>query len=557
MNNLFLAIDASAVDWARAQFALTAIYHWLFVPLTLGLAVIMGIVETCYYRTGKLFWKDAARFWQKLFGVNFAMGVATGIILEFEFGTNWSNYSWIVGDIFGAPLAIEGIVAFFMESTFVAVMYFGWQKVSRGFHLASTWLTGLGATISAWWILVANSWMQYPVGCEFNPDTMRHEMVDFFAVAFSPFAVGKFFHTVISSWIIGAIFVVAVSCWYLMRKREKKLALESIKIASIVGLVAALGAAFTGHISGQQVAKAQPMKLAAMEALYNGGTEQGLTAVAWVNPFAQPNYANEEAPAMKIDMPYALSIMATNKPEGYVPGINDILNGYTSPDGKVEPSIDEKMKRGKKAIAALNTYRQLKAKYKDQTVIPDNDKAELQTASDCLNENMKYFGYGYIRDKNEVVPFIPVNFWAFRTMVGLGCIFILFFAVMALLSYRIPLLSVLTRRLLATFGLLPETHADINDLTGLPKWHYWLAIVLVPLAYIASESGWLVAEFGRQPWTIQDMLPSSVAVSNISAGSVALTFFIFLALFTTMLAVEISILLKQIKKGPEYESESK
>ena len=555
MNNLFLAIDAGAVDWARAQFALTAIYHWLFVPLTLGLAVIMGIVETCYYRTSKLFWKDAARFWQKLFGVNFAMGVATGIILEFEFGTNWSNYSWIVGDIFGAPLAIEGIVAFFMESTFVAVMYFGWQKVSRGFHLASTWLTGLGATISAWWILVANSWMQYPVGCEFNPDTMRHEMVDFFAVAFSPFAVGKFFHTVISSWIIGAIFVVAVSCWYLMKKREKKLALESIKIASIVGLVAALGAAFTGHISGQQVAQAQPMKLAAMEALYNGGTEQGLTAVAWVNPFTQPDYANEKAPAMKIDMPYALSIMATNKPEGYVPGINDILNGYTSPDGKVEPSIDEKIERGKKAIAALNTYRQLKAKYKDQTVIPDNDKAELQTASDCLNENMKYFGYGYIRDKNEVVPFIPVNFWAFRTMVGLGCIFILFFAVMALLSYRIPLLSVLTRRLLATFGLLPETHADINDLTGLPKWHYWLAIVLVPLAYIASESGWLVAEFGRQPWTIQDMLPSSVAVSNISAGSVALTFFIFLALFTTMLAVEISILLKQIKKGPEYESE--
>ena len=184
MNNLFLAIDAGAVDWARAQFALTAIYHWLFVPLTLGLAVIMGIVETRYYRTGEQFWKDAARFWQKLFGVNFAMGVATGIILEFEFGTNWSNYSWIVGDIFGAPLAIEGIVAFFMESTFVAVMYFGWQKVSRGFHLASTWLTGLGATISAWWILVANSWMQCPVGCEFNPDTMRHEMVDFFAVAF-------------------------------------------------------------------------------------------------------------------------------------------------------------------------------------------------------------------------------------------------------------------------------------------------------------------------------------------------------------------------------------
>lgn len=555
MNNLFLAIDAGAVDWARAQFALTAIYHWLFVPLTLGLAVIMGIVETRYYRTGEQFWKDAARFWQKLFGVNFAMGVATGIILEFEFGTNWSNYSWIVGDIFGAPLAIEGIVAFFMESTFVAVMYFGWQKVSRGFHLASTWLTGIGATISAWWILVANSWMQCPVGCEFNPDTMRHEMVDFFAVAFSPFAVGKFFHTVISSWIIGAIFVVAVSCWYLWKKRETRLAVESIKIASIVGLIASLGAAFTGHISGQQVAEAQPMKLAAMEALYNGGTEQGLTAVAWVNPLAQPDYANTEAPALKIDMPYALSIMATNEPDGYVPGINDILNGYTTPDGITEPSMDEKMERGKQAIAALNTYRQLKSKYKGQAAIPENDKADLQAASDCLNANMKYFGYGYIKDKSEVVPFIPVNFWAFRTMVGLGCIFILFFAVMTLLSFRVPWLSVITRRLMASFGVLPETHADASDLTGLPKWHYWLAIALVPLAYIASESGWLVAEFGRQPWTIQDMLPTGVAVSDISSGSVALTFFIFLALFTTMLAVEINILLKQIRKGPEYESE--
>ena len=234
MTNLFLDISAGTIDWSRAQFALTAIYHWLFVPLTLGLALIMGIMETCYYRTKKQFWKDTAKFWQKLFGINFAMGVATGIILEFEFGTNWSNYSWFVGDIFGAPLAIEGIVAFFMESTFVAVMYFGWNKVSKGFHLASTWLTGLGATISAWWILVANAWMQCPVGCEFNADTVRNEIVSFFDVALSPFAVMKFCHTVISAWIIGAIFVVAVSCWYLLKKREKELSLQSIKIASIV-----------------------------------------------------------------------------------------------------------------------------------------------------------------------------------------------------------------------------------------------------------------------------------------------------------------------------------
>ena len=544
-SHLFLDIDAGTINWSRAQFALTAIYHWLFVPLTLGLAVIMGIIETKFYRTRDPFWRDAAKFWQKLFGINFAMGVATGIILEFEFGTNWSNYSWFVGDIFGAPLAIEGILAFFMESTFVAVMYFGWKKVSPGFHLASTWLTGLGATISAWWILVANAWMQYPVGCEFNPDTMRNEMVDFFAVAFSPFAVGKFCHTVTSAWIIGAVFCVGVCSYYLWKKRETKLALESMKIGAGVGLVATLLAAFTGHISGQQVAQVQPMKLAAMEALYNGGTDQGLTAIALVNPFAQPDYANEEAAPLKIDMPYALSIMATNDPHGFVPGVNDLLNGYTTPDGHVEPSADEKIERGKKAIAALAAYRKAKTAGNQQ-------EADAQFA--VLKDNMQYFGYGYIRDKSELVPFIPINFWAFRIMVGAGCLFILFFALILILAYKIPYVSIITRRLLASIGLLPETEADGYDITGLPAWHYWLAIALIPLAYIASESGWLVAEFGRQPWTIQDMLPTWAAVSDLHSSSVMITFILFLVLFTTMLAVEINILLKQIKKGPEYET---
>ena len=517
MQNLLLSIDAGTIDWSRAQFALTAIYHWLFVPLTLGLAVIMGIMETCYYRTRKQFWKDASKFWQKLFGINFAMGVATGLILEFEFGTNWSNYSWIVGDIFGAPLAVEGILAFFMESTFVAVMFFGWKKVSPGFHLASTWLTGLGATISAWWILVANAWMQNPVGCEFNPDTMRNEMVSFWDVALSPFAVDKFFHTVISAWIIGAVFCVAVSCWYLLKKRETKLAVESIKIGVIVGLVASFGAALTGHKSAYSVAQVQPMKLAAMEALYNGGTDQSLTIISAVNPFKQPDYANEEEPALKIAVPNVLSFLATNDFHGYVPGINDLLNGYTKPDGTVEPSADEKIERGKLAIAALQQYREAKKA---------KNESEAQAQLKIFRENQKYFGYGYVKDKNDLVPPIPINFYAFRVMVGLGCLFILFFLVMAFFVYK-------------------------KDITK-PRWLLISAIVMVPLAYIASESGWLVAEFGRQPWTIQDMLPTWAAVSNLNSGSVALTFFIFLALFTTMLAVEISILLKQIKKGPEY-----
>ena len=238
------------VDWSRAQFAMTAIYHWLFVPLTLGLSIICAIMETIYYRTGDPFWKRTAKFWMRLFGINFAIGVATGLILEFEFGTNWSNYSHFVGDIFGAPLAIEGILAFFLESTFVAVMFFGWNKVSKRFHLASTWLTGLGATISAWWILVANAWMQYPVGMAFNPETVRNEMVDFAAVALSPMAIAKFFHTVLSSWILGAVFVVGISCWYLLRNRQKEFALSSIKVAAAVGLFASLGHCMDGGYFG-------------------------------------------------------------------------------------------------------------------------------------------------------------------------------------------------------------------------------------------------------------------------------------------------------------------
>ena len=510
LQNLLLNIDAGTIDWSRAQFALTAIYHWLFVPLTLGLAVIMGIVETKYYRTKDEFWKTAAQFWQRLFGINFAMGVATGIILEFEFGTNWSNYSWFVGDIFGAPLAIEGIVAFFMESTFVAVMFFGWKKVSAGFHLAATLLTGLGATISAWLILVANAWMQYPVGCEFNPDTMRNEMVSFAEVALSPFAVSKFCHTITSAWIIGAIFCVGVSCWYLLKKQHTRLAIESMKIGAAVGLVAALLAGATGHKSGMDVAKVQPMKLAAMEALYDGGTEVGLKLVEG------------------IEVPYGLSIMATNDPKGYVPGINDILNGYTDNEGNVEPSVEEKMERGRIAIEALAAYRKAKKE--------GADEATLATYLSLLNDNMKYFGYGYIKDKNQVVPPVAVNFWAFRVMVGVGCLFILFFAVILAVVYRWPKFL---------FGK--------RDITALPAWHYWLAIMLIPLGYIGSECGWLVAEFGRQPWTIQDMLPTWASVSDIQASNVAITFFLFLVLFTTMLAVEINILLKQIKRGPASE----
>ena len=513
MNHL-LTIDPTLIDWSRAQFALTAIYHWLFVPLTLGLAVVMGIIETIYYRTGKPFWREASRFWQRLFGVNFAMGVATGIILEFEFGTNWSNYSWFVGDIFGAPLAVEGIVAFFMESTFVAVMFFGWDKVSRGFHLASTWLTGLGATMSAWWILVANSWMQYPVGCEFNPDTVRNEMTSFADVALSPFAIDKFFHTVTSSWIVGAVFVCAVSCWYLLRGREKELARQSIRVASIVGIAASLAAMATGDSSAVQVARTQPMKLAAMEALYDGGRGVGLTAVAAVNPFGQPDYAKGGEAPLRIALPKGLSLLATHSLDGYVPGVNDILDGYERPDGGRELSAEEKMERGRNAIRLLGEYRKLKAEGAEQS--------RLDATARLLKKDMPYFGYGYIKDRAELVPYIPVNFYAFRIMVGAGTLLLLFFLVIGHVAWRM-------------------------DITARRRWLYTAALLMLPLAYVASEAGWIVAELGRQPWAIQDMLPTVAAVSDLSAGSVALTFCIFLVLFTVLLIAEIRIMCRVIK----------
>ncbi len=509
-----LTIDPTLIDWSRAQFALTAIYHWLFVPLTLGLALIMGIMETCYYRTGKRFWKDTAVFWQRLFGVNFAMGVATGIILEFEFGTNWSNYSWFVGDIFGAPLAVEGIVAFFMESTFVAVMFFGWQKVSRGFHLAATWLTGLGATISAWWILVANAWMQNPVGCAFNPDTVRNEMTSFAEVALSPFAVDKFCHTVTSAWLVGAVFVCAVSCWYLLRRREQAMARQSIRIASVVGIVAGLLTLFTGDLSAVKVAEKQPMKLAAMEALYDGGEGVGLTAVAAVNPFTQPDYAKGGEAPLRIAIPKGLSLLATHSTDGFVPGVNDILNGYTRPDGKRELSAEEKMARGQRAITTLAQYRQLRS--------ANPSDSRLSRLADQLKADMPYFGYGYIKDRAELVPYIPVNFYAFRVMVGVGTLLMLFFLVIGHLAWRC-------------------------DVTEQRRWLYWAAIAMLPLTYIASEAGWIVAELGRQPWAIQDLMPTVAAISDLQPGSVAFTFFLFLVLFTVLLAAEISIMCRVIK----------
>ena len=492
------------IVWSRIQFAMTAAYHWLFVPLTLGLALVMAIMETIYVVKKDEFWKKTAQFWVKLFAINFAVGIATGIILEFEFGTNWSNYSWFVGDMFGAPLAIEGILAFFMEATFFAVMFFGWDKVSRRFHLASTWLTGIGASISAFWILVANGWMQNPVGTTFNPDTVRSEMASaqaFWEVISNPVAVSKFFHAITSGWVTGGVFVVGVSCWYLLKKRQRKFAKASILVGSLVGIAGSFAVMLSGDSSGVHAAEFQPMKLAAAEGLRDGGRRAAFTIV----------------PGVKI--PGMLSILATHDINGFVPGINDILNGFTDNDGNVIPSVAEKMQRGRTALDALAQYRAMK----------DSDPAAAAEARAVLDENVQYMGYGHLEKPEDVIPPVGVVFWAFRFMIGLGMLMLLELVVVGWLAWKDKL-------------------AD-------KKWLLLAALCCIPLVYICGQAGWVVAEVGRQPWTIQGLLPVNVAISSLSAGAVKTTFFVFLAIFTLFLVIEIRILIGAIKKGPETQNE--
>ena len=493
-------VESALVNWSRLQFAMTAGYHWLFVPLTLGLAVIMAIMETIYVATGDEFWKKTSKFWMKIFGINFAVGIATGIILEFEFGTNFSNYSWFVGDIFGAPLAIEGILAFFMEATFFAVMFFGWEKVSKRTHLVATWMTGIGAAISAIWILVANSWMQHPVGMEFNPDTVRHEMVDFWALVLNPVAISKFFHSVFSGWMTGAIFAIGVSCWYLLKKREERFALASIRVSAIVGIVGTFAVMFSGDSSAVHVAEYQPMKLAAAEGLENGGERAPFSIVPGV------------------EVPGVLSVLATHDLNGYVPGINNLLDGYTTPSGEVMPSAEEKIERGKRAIEAFGEYRALS----------DSDPVAAAEARAVLDDNIDYFGYGYIDSREELVPPVGLVYWAFRVMVGLGGALLLLMGVVLWANYKKRLASM--------------------------TWLQWVALLSIPLVYIAGQAGWIVAEVGRQPWVIEGLLPVKAAVSSVSVAAVQTTFFVFVAIFTLFLAIELRILMKAIKKGPEIDN---
>ncbi len=509
------AIDFALVDWSRAQFALTAIYHWFFVPLTLGLSFLVAIMETIYVRTGNEAWKNITKFWMKLFGINFALGVSTGIILEFEFGTNWSNYSWMVGDIFGAPLAVEGIMAFFIESTFIALMFFGWKKLSKKTHLFSTWMVAIGANLSALWILVANAWMQYPIGMHFNPDTARSEMLNFWDVLLSPVAINKFLHTISSGYIISGLFIVGVSSWFILQKKHILFAKKSIMVGAVFGLLGSLMVIATGDGSAYEVAQKQPAKLAAMEGLYDGKEGAGLIAFAILNH--KKEFGDEQKSYhINIEIPKLLSLLGYRDANAFVPGMNDLIYGNEKHNIM---SANEKIASGKKAIKALDTYKKAKA---------NNDNVAAEAALAVFQENYKHLGYGYLKKPEDIIPPVGLVFYSFHVMVVLGFLFVLIF---------LGLIVQIWRNKIEKQKLL--LHA---------------ALWSIPLGYLASQLGWVVAEVGRQPWAIQDLLPVHMATSHLSVGAVQTTFWIFLAFFTILLIAEIKILTKQIKKGPKGEN---
>lgn len=506
------AIDMTLVNWSRLQFAMTAMFHWLFIPITLGTTYIIAISQTIHVKTGDPHWEKVAKFWAKLFGINFAIGVGTGIILGLEFGTNWSNYSWISGDIFGAPLAAEGIMAFFLESTFIAIMFFGWGKVSKKFHLVSCYLVAFGASLSALWILVANAWMNYPVGMVFNPDTARHEMIDFWSVLFSRFAINKFLHTISSGFVISSFFVIAISGWYLLKKRNLLLAKRSIVIASVFGLLSTVFVAATGDGSAYNVAQHQPAKLAAMEGLYDGSEGAGLVAFGILNPGKKVG-DNIDDFVIKIEIPKMLSILGYRNANAFVPGANDLVFGNEQQNIL---SATQKMEKGRMALDALAAYKIAQA---------DGNMEVMEESMVMFRENYYYMGYGHLHSPESILPNIPFIFYSFRIMVVLGFSFILIAAIFLYLAVK-------------------------NKLEN-NKWLLHIGIWCFPLAMLASMAGWIVAEVGRQPWTIQGLLPTMVSTSNINANAVILTFWMFFALLTILVIAEVRIMLSAIRKGPD------
>ena len=501
--------DMTVVELSRFQFALTAMYHFLFVPLTLGLALLLAIMESVYVMTGRVIWKQMVKFWGVLFGINFAMGVATGITMEFQFGTNWAYYSHYVGDIFGAPLAIEGLMAFFLESTFVGLFFFGWERMSKLQHMVVTWLMALGANFSALWILIANGWMQNPVGATFNFHTMRMEVTDFAQVLFNPVAQSKFVHTVSAGYVTGAMFVLSISAWYLLKGRNVQFARRSLTVAASFGLASALSVVVLGDESGYTVSENQKMKLAAIEAEWHTAP-----APAPFTLIGLPDMQSKETKGA-IQIPWVMGLITTRSLDEQVPGIHDLVEQNKA-----------RIRNGIQAHAALNAVR----------ADPDNP-AKQQAFLDKQQDlgfgllTMKYVDDPAKADEAvieraawDTVPNVPVLFFSFRIMVALGFFFIALFA--------------------WAFYLSSQRKLDNRLFLRIALWS-------LPLPWIAAELGWIVAEYGRQPWAIDGVLPTFLAVSSTSTGQVTGSLIGFVVLYTTLAVFDVFLMRKMVKAGPE------
>ncbi len=502
-------ITETTVELSRLQFALTAMYHFIFVPLTLGLSFLLAIMESVYVMTGREVYKDMTRFWGKLFAINFAMGVATGITLEFQFGTNWAYYSHYVGDIFGVPLAIEGMMAFFLESTFVGLFFFGWDRLSKVQHLTVTWLVALGSNLSALWILVANGWMQNPVGTEFNYETMRMELESFGALLFNPVAQVKFVHTVAAGYVTGAMFMLSISAWYLLKGRDVAFAQRSFAIAAAFGLASSLSVIVLGDESGYELGDVQKTKLAAVEAEWD--THEAPAAFTLIG---FPD-SEEQVTHGAIKIPWVLGLIATRSLDEEVTGIKDLIAQH-----------EIRIRNGIHAYAALQQLRAGKdsPEIRNQFEAYQNDlgyalllKKYTPEVVDATDEQIQ-------QAARDTIPNVPVLFWAFRIMVAAGFWMLLVFA-------------------LSFFYCAKRT-------AGKRRWLLRAAFYSLPLPWIAAESGWLVAEYGRQPWAIGEILPTHLATSSLSAGDVAMSLTGFVLFYTALLVVELYLMIKYIRLGP-------
>ncbi len=502
-------MEDSVVNLSRLQFAVTAMYHFLFVPLTLGLAWMLVIMESVYVMTGKQIYKDMTKFWGKLFGINFALGITTGLTLEFQFGTNWAYYSHYVGDVFGAPLAIEGLMAFFLESTFVGLFFFGWDRLSKVQHLTVTFLTALGSNLSALWILIANGWMQNPVGSEFNYETMRMEMTSFSELMFNPVAQVKFVHTVAAGYVTGAMFVLGISAYYLLKGRDRPFALRSFAIASSFGLASTLSVIVLGDESGYELGDVQKVKLAAIEAEWE--THEPPTSFTLFGIPDQETMTTDYA----IKIPWVMGLIATRSFDEEVTGIKDLIK-----------HAEDRIRGG---IVAVDTLQTLRAGDRSEDVIARFEAHKADLGYGLL---LKRYGEDVTQASDEeiadaarnTIPGVAPLFWTFRLMVACGFAMLFIFA--------------------AAFYYGAKRQIEQK------RWLLTIALWAIPLPWLAAEAGWFVAEYGRQPWSIGGILPTFLSTSTLEASDVALSLAGFIAFYTVLLVVELYLMFHFARLGP-------